>query len=295
VVGVARQAVRSMIADFFRVRGVAKFLIAHAPSYGRRGDFAIHSPVRLRNRVGAISASIRVARLAHRCAAHHAPPMKLRPRYLTALIVNVALPWLVYRLAFPHWGHLGALAASALPLLAWMSWELLRYRHFDALSALVLVGIVLSLLAMSISLAGNTRLRAIEEPMVSGMVGVSFLVSLALPRPLVFYLARSTMSREDYRSVESFERHWRERPTLVAYIRLMTLVWGIGMTGENVLRSLIVWQWPGDPRSAIASNVLRYGVYAGLTAWTFWCRRLIKRDALRYPDDTVSEANHLAS
>ncbi|ASW01983.1 VC0807 family protein [Paraburkholderia aromaticivorans] len=221
--------------------------------------------------------------------------MKLRLRYLTALIVNVALPWLVYRLAFPHWGHLGAQAVSALPLLAWMSLDLLRYRHFDALSALVLVGIVLSILATGAGLASNTRLRAVEEPMVSGMIGVAFLLSLALPRPLVFYLARSTMSREDPRSVESFERHWRERPTLVAYIRLMTLVWGIGMTGENVLRSLVVWQWADDPRSAIASNVLRYGVYAGLTAWTFWCRRLIKQDALRYPDDSVNEAPPLAT
>jgi hypothetical protein len=224
-----------------------------------------------------------------------APSMKLRLRYLTALIVNVALPWLAYRLAFPHWGQLGALAASALPLIAWMSWDLLRYRHFDALSALVLVGIVLSLLALSVGFGGNTRLREIEDPMVSGMIGVSFLVSLALPKPLVFYLARSTMSREDHRSVESFEKHWRERPSLVAYIRLMTLVWGIGMTGENILRSLIVWQWPDDPRSAIASTVLRYGVYAGLTAWTFWCRQLIKRDALRYPDDSVEQTNHLAS
>lgn len=222
-----------------------------------------------------------------------APSMKPRLRYLTALIVNVALPWLAFRLAFPHWGQPGALVASALPLIAWMSWDLSRYRHFDALSAIVLVGIALSLLAMA--LGGDARMRALEDPMVSGMVGVSFLVSLALPRPLVFYLARSTMAREDHRGVESFEKHWRERPSLVAYIRLMTLVWGVGMTGENILRTLIVWQWPNDPRTAIASNVLRYGVYAGLTVWTLWCRRLIKRDAMRYAEDTADQTDPLAS
>lgn len=220
--------------------------------------------------------------------------MKPRLRYLTALIVNVALPWLAYRLAFPHWGQLGALAASALPLIAWMSLDLLRYRHFDALSALVLAGIVLSMLAISAGFGMNVRMREIEDPMVSGMIGASFLVSLALPKPMVFYLARSTMSREDHRSARTFEKHWRERPMLAAYIRLMTLVWGVGLTGENILRSLIVWHWPNDPRSIIASNVLRYGVYAGLTAWTFWCRRLIRRDALRYPDDTAGESNHLS-
>jgi hypothetical protein len=215
-------------------------------------------------------------------------------RYLSALLVNVALPWLAYRLALPHWGQLGALSASALPLIAWMSWDLLRYRHFDALSAMVLVGIALSMLVRLIG--GDARMQSIEDPMVSGLVGASFLVSLALRRPLVFYLARSTMSREDHRSAESFERHWRERPTLAAYIRLMTLVWGIGMIGENILRSAIVWQWPNDPRSALASNLLRYGVYAALTLWTFWVRRLIKRDALRYPsdDEPADEASRKA-
>jgi hypothetical protein len=215
--------------------------------------------------------------------------MKLRLRHLSALIVNVACPWLAYRLAFPHWGQLGALVASALPLIAWMTWDLARYRHFDALSAQVLIGIVLSLIAIAVS--GDSRILQFEDPMVSGMIGASFLVSLALPRPLVFYLARSTMSREDHRSAESFEKHWRERPFLAASIRLMTLVWGVGMIGENILRTLLVWQWPNDPHSALASECVRYGVYAGLTVWTFWWRRRIKQDSLRYPNDAADPAD----
>jgi hypothetical protein len=215
--------------------------------------------------------------------------MKPRLRYLSALLVNVALPWLAYRLAVPHWGLQGGLIASALPPIAWITWDLVRYRHVDALSALVLAGIALSLVALVAG--GDVHLKSIEDPMVSGMIGASFLASLALPRPLVFYLARSTMSREDPRSASLFERHWRERPTLAAYIRLMTIVWGIGMLGENILRSAIVWQWPNDPRSALASRLLSYAVYAGLTLWTFWCRRLIRRDALRYPPDDASAGN----
>lgn len=222
--------------------------------------------------------------------------MKDRLRYLSALLVNVAFPWLAYRFAFSYYGQFGAVVASALPLIAWMSWDLLRHRHFDALSAIVLVGIVLSLIAMAAG--GSTRLRALEDPMVSGMIGISFLVSLALPRPLVFYLGRSTKAREDHRSVEDYEKHWRERPVLVAYIRLMTLVWGLGMTGENVVRSLIIWHWPNNPHSELASDLLRYGVYAGLTLWTFWCRRQLKQDALRYPPDPAEPADaadHLAN
>lgn len=214
--------------------------------------------------------------------------MNPRLRYLSALLINVALPWLAYRLAFPHWGQLGALAASAIPLIAWMSWDLLHRRHFDALSALVLVGIALSSLAAAFG--SSPQVRALEDPMVLAMIGALFLVSLALRRPLVFYLARSTMMREGHRDAENFEKHWRERPTLAAYIRLMTLVWGLGMIGENIVRTLIVWQWPNDPHSALASEAVRYGVYAALTAWTFWCRQRIRQDALRYADNAVTPA-----
>ena len=218
--------------------------------------------------------------------------MKPRLRYLSALLINVALPWLAYRLALPHWGLQGGLIASAFPPIAWMGWDLVRYRHFDALSALVLIGIALSLVALAAG--GDVRLKSVEDPMVSGMIGASFLVSLALPRPLVFYLARSTMAREDPRSAELFEQRWRKRPTLAAYIRLMTIVWGVGMLGENLLRSAIVWRWPSDPRSALASQVVSYVVYGGLMLWTFWCRRQIRRDALRYPPDdaTASTADN---
>jgi hypothetical protein len=203
--------------------------------------------------------------------------MQHRFRYLSALCINVLLPWLAYRLAYPHWGQPGGLLASAVPLLAWMAWDLARHRHFDALSAIVLIGIVLSLAVMAVT--GASQSLALDEPMVSGMIGVAFLVSLALPRPIVFYTARSTLARESVKRVSEFEQEWRERPKLVYRIRIMTLVWGIGLIMENASRTLIVWRAEGDPHSVVESNVLRYGFYGGLMLWTIWYRRRIQQDA----------------
>ncbi len=203
--------------------------------------------------------------------------MKSRFRYLSAVCVNLLLPWLAYRFAAPHWGHVGGLIASMLPLLAWMAWDLLRHRHFDALSAIVLAGIVLSLAALAIS--GDPPTRAFEEPMVSGMIGASFLVSLLLPRPLVYYLGRSTLARESPESAARFEDDWHERPDLVASIRLMTLVWGVCMTFENIARYWIALTWEGEPRALLASRLLGYAAYGGLTVWTFWYRRRMKARA----------------
>ena len=206
--------------------------------------------------------------------------MQLRFRYLSALCINVLLPWLAYRLAYPHWGQPGGLLASAVPLLAWMAWDLARHRHFDALSAIVLIGIVLSLAAMAIT--GASQNLALDEPMVSGMIGVAFLVSLALPRPMVFYLARSTLARQSMQRASEFEQDWCERPKLAYRIRVMTVVWGVGLITENALRTLIVWRAEGDPHAVVESNVVRYGFYAGLMLWTIWYRRRIKQDAEGY-------------
>jgi hypothetical protein len=40
--------------------------------------------------------------------------------------------------------------------------------------------------------------------------------------------------------------------------------------------------------------VLRYGVYAVLTLWTFLIRRRIRQDAQRYPDDEPAPAGSAA-
>ncbi|HEY1998272.1 VC0807 family protein [Paraburkholderia sp.] len=205
--------------------------------------------------------------------------MKLRSRYLFAVCINLMLPWLTYHFAQPHWGLAGGLIASAVPLVVWIVWDFTRYRHFDALSAMVLVGVALSLTV--VSFGGDVQARALELPLVSGMIGVAFLVSLALPRPLVFYLARSTMARESIESARAFEQDWRQRPALGAAIRMLTLVWGIGLTVENALRLFIVWRGEDDPQAAFASHALRYGVYAGLMLWTIWRRIEIRKEAER--------------
>lgn len=196
-------------------------------------------------------------------------------RYVVALLINVALPALVYRMAFAHWGLLDALIASSLPLLAWMIFDFARFRHFDALSAIVLAGLAMSLLLL-VSPAGR-GLREAREPLVSGFIGVLFLLSLMVNRPLVFYLARSTLARERQGGEREFDEMWRTRPALTRSIRLMTAVWGIGLVGENLVRLYIVGYVAGHDVDRL-STLVRYGTYAGLTVWTIVYRRAyIKR------------------
>jgi hypothetical protein len=196
-------------------------------------------------------------------------------RYVFAFVINVAMPALAYRIAMPRFGVEGALIASALPVIAWILIDLLRYRHFDALSAIVLAGILMSLTIFATGI--DHWLREAREPAVSGIIGALFLLSLMLDRPLVFYLARSTMSRERQGREAEFDEMWRTRPALVRSIRLMTMVWGIGLVGENLARLWITLAL-AEPDAARLSTIARYLVYGGLTAWTIvYRKRYLKR------------------
>jgi hypothetical protein len=196
--------------------------------------------------------------------------MKLRASFLFELAVNLVLPWLAYRLAVPHWGETGGLIASAVPPLVWSAVELARFRRVDALSVMVLLAIVLSIAAMA--LGGSPRMLLVRESLVSGAVGVAFLFSLAMPRPLVFYLARATVAREMADGAARIEALWHERPAFVSALRLMTAVWGAGLTGETALRAWMAMTWPVE-RFLVVSPFIGYGIYGALLLWTVWYRK----------------------
>ncbi|SAL13387.1 putative membrane protein [Caballeronia peredens] len=201
-------------------------------------------------------------------------------RYAFAILINVILPWVAYRLTLPHFGMEGALLASAAPLCLWLGIDFIRFSHFDALSAIVLAGILMSLLVLALQPA--TWLLKSREPLISGAIGFLFLLSLLLRRPLVFYLARSTLSRERQGRELDFDVMWQSRPKLMKSVRLMTAVWGIGLVIENILRLAVIDRFSVDEAER-ASTFIRYGFYAGLTIWTMLYRRLY----LRKPDQAV--------
>ncbi|WP_277182275.1 VC0807 family protein [Caballeronia sp. BR00000012568055] len=206
---------------------------------------------------------------------------KIKPGLVLELVANLLLPWLAYRLALPHWGEVGALYASAAPPLVWSVVEFLRSRRVDALSALVIFGIALSIITFA--LGGSARILLVRESLAAGATGIVFLGSLVFEKPLIFYLARATVAREHEDGAQRFETFWRDNASLRASLRLMTLVWGIGLTLETTLRFYFAWTWPIE-RYLVVSPIIGYTIYGGLLAWTFWFRgRLVQRQSTRDP------------
>ena len=108
----------------------------------------------------------------------------------------------------------------------------------------------------------------------NGIIGLLFLGSLLLPRPLMFYLARLTMAKKSAEAAARFESHWL-KPRFVRSMYIMTWVWGPGLIFEAALRFWLAFAWPVEQFLAI-SPFISYGIYFSLMGWTLWCARRLK-------------------
>jgi hypothetical protein len=113
------------------------------------------------------------------------------------LLVNILLPYVIYIKAEASLGQVHALLSASLPPIAWGVIEFARKRRIDAVSILVLAGIVLSLLAFLGG--GSVRFLQLRENLVTGLIGLIFVGSAAIGRPLIYQLARAGKLRQSQR------------------------------------------------------------------------------------------------
>ena len=197
--------------------------------------------------------------------------------YAAEGVVNVALPAAVYWLSVGRLGTVGALLAASVPPLLWSLGTLLARRRLDAVSLLVLAGIVLSLLAFVGS--GSARVLQLRENLVTGLVGLVFLGSMAVKRPLIYYLAHAGARRKSAEAAAELAG-LRDRPGFRRTMSVMTLVWGLGLVGQTALACVLVFTL-SITTYLVASPILGYGTMAALAAWTWWYARRARARAAR--------------
>jgi hypothetical protein len=183
--------------------------------------------------------------------------------------VNVLLPFAVFNLASARIGQVDALIAASAPPLTWSIVEFIRKRKIDAVSMLVLTGIVFSLLAFFGG--GGFKALQLREKLVTGLIGLLFLGSVAIGRPLIYVLAKATISRTSAVRAAAFASLKDDRPFRGA-ILLMTLVWGFGLVGDCAA-SVVLTYVLTPAELLIAGPILGYGAIGLMTAWTVWYAR----------------------
>ncbi len=196
----------------------------------------------------------------------------------TEALVNFILPIAVFDLAKPHWGDVRALIASSGPPIVWSLGLLAVKRRVDALSMLVLAGIALSLLA--VLGGGSVRFLQLREKLVTVTIGAAFLISAAIRKPLIYYLARATIMRRSASEAEAFVA-LRENPHFRRVMTVMTLVWGFGLLAEAAVSTVLVLNLSIHDY-LVAGPILGYGTMGALGGWTFlYARRARRRGEAR--------------
>jgi hypothetical protein len=188
-------------------------------------------------------------------------------------LINFILPYVIYSYAEAPLGEVRALLASSAPPIVWSLIEFARNRRVDALSVLVLAGIALSLLAMLGG--GGAKFLQLREKLVTGAIGLAFLVSALIGKPLVYELARANMRRKSEGEAEQFEAlrvHAGFRRTMT----VMTVVWGLGLVADVAVGVVLVLTL-SIRTYLIVNPILSYSTMGALTLWTFLYARRARR------------------
>lgn len=184
---------------------------------------------------------------------------------LAEALVNFILPFLIYNYAEAPLGEVRALLASSVPPILWSLVEFARHRRLDALSVLVVGGIALSLLAMLGG--GGVRFLQLREKLVTAVIGLVFVGSALIGKPLIFELARATMRRRSENEAQEFEAlqvHAGFRRTMT----IMTLVWGLGLLADAAVSVVLVFAL-SIREYLLVNPILGYGTMGALSLWSF--------------------------
>lgn len=182
------------------------------------------------------------------------------------LVVNGLLPYVLFQvLSARGVVTVQALAATSVFPLGWIVIGWLRRRRLDPIGTVSLILIAVGLVTSLIS--GSARLYLVRESFLSGAVGLAFLASLLLPRPAVFWLGGSIATGGDPARTAWWNGLWQYE-SFRRGMRLITAVWGLGLTAEASVRVALAMTL--SPATVLAiSPFLALGTTGLLIVWTF--------------------------
>jgi hypothetical protein len=159
-------------------------------------------------------------------------------RLAPQILIAGVLPVIGYSLLRPHVGSdATALAAVMVFPIADIAIERRRHGQIEPIGIISLIGIVVGLIG-AIALHGNATLLKVRESMLTGLFGLVCLGSLLAARPAMFYMGRAFATGGDPDKVAEFNTMW-DQPGAPRRFRFVTAVWGLGLLGEAVLRTVL--------------------------------------------------------
>jgi hypothetical protein len=196
---------------------------------------------------------------------------------IPSIVVNGVLPFVLYQVLTGRGVPvLTALLLTSIFPLAGIAFGWMRRGSLDAIGLISLIFIAASFIS------GNPRFYLVKESFGTGAFGLAMLISLAFPRPIMFYLSRQGATGGSPEAVARWNGLWTTAPMFRHMLRVMTVVWGFGLVTEAAVRVVLALVAPPSVVLAVG-QVMAYVVIAVLLLWTFSYGRSVQRrgEALR--------------
>jgi hypothetical protein len=143
-----------------------------------------------------------------------------------SILINGVAPYFIYFVLHHQFqvAELPALLATSIPPLLDALVGIVRWRQIDFLAGFVLFTI--SLAVALVALGGDPRLYLIRESFITAAIGLAFIISNPLPRPLGFFFARYFMAGDDRARVTWVNDRWQGSAGFRHAIRFSNVIWG---------------------------------------------------------------------
>ncbi|TDK58819.1 hypothetical protein E2K98_21660 [Bacillus salipaludis] len=190
-----------------------------------------------------------------------------------SIVINGAIPVLVYNLLLGHFSSFVSLLLATLIPLGDNLYRVVKFRKADAFGIFMLTGFLLSLAAFV--LGGNERLILLRESMVTGLLGLIFLGSLFFAKPLIYHFAIRFSASNQGEKKGQFTKNW-EIPYFRFVLRVMTAIWGIALLGEAAVKIVLVYELSISSFLAV-SQIIFYCFIGVAILFTIIYRRYAKK------------------
>lgn len=141
-----------------------------------------------------------------------------------------------------------------------------RARALSGASLIILVFLVLSSLAAFIG-GADSRLLIVKDSAVTAGFGLACLISLLLPRPLMFYFGAKFGTDGSRDGIAYWNGLWRYPEFRKVQYRINN-VWGAAYLIEAALRIVLVYSISSFSVAYTVTTILPFVILAGLISWT---------------------------
>ncbi len=120
--------------------------------------------------------------------------------------------------------------------------ETIRARRLEPFAAIMLGVFAFGLIGSLLS--GDPRMMIVKDSAGTAIIGIAFLISTAVGKPLTYLSARKILTAAGPAKLAEFEESYRLNPAKRRGFSTLAVAWGVGLVADATVRILLAYQLP---------------------------------------------------